>query len=108
MVGMTHRYKILEALMHDQDKITIGELANPIQTVSEKMSVSQVIDFFIKQKEHIALAVDEYGIITGLVSLEDAVETLLGVEIVDEFDSVTDLRQYALEQWQARKTQTRK
>lgn len=108
IIGMTNRYKILEALMNDQDKKTVGELANPIQTVSEKMSVSQVIDFFIKQKEHIAIAVDEYGIITGLVSLEDAVETLLGVEIVDEFDSVTDLRQYALEQWQARKTQTRK
>lgn len=108
IIGMTHRYKILEALMQDQDKKTIGELTNPIQTVSEKMSVSQVIDFFIKQKEHIAIAVDEYGVITGLVSLEDAVETLLGVEIVDEFDSVTDLRQYALDQWQARKTQTRK
>ncbi len=108
IIGMTHRYKILEALMHDQDKITIGELTLPIQTVSEKMSVAQVIDFFIKQKEHIALAVDEYGIITGLVSLEDAVETLLGVEIVDEFDSVTDLRQYALDQWQQRKNQLRK
>jgi CBS domain containing-hemolysin-like protein len=108
IIGMTHRYKILEALMHDQDKKTIGEITIPIQTVSEKMSVSQVIDFFIKQKEHISLAVDEYGVITGLVSLEDAVETLLGVEIVDEFDSVTDLRQYALEQWQARKTQLRK
>jgi CBS domain containing-hemolysin-like protein len=108
MMGMTHRYKIMEALTHDRDSTKISELTTPIQTVSEKLTVSQVLDFFIKQKEHVALVVDEYGIITGLISLEDAVETLLGVEIVDEFDSVADLRQYALEQWQIRKGQGRK
>jgi CBS domain containing-hemolysin-like protein len=108
MIGMTHRYKIMEALTHDRDATKISELTTPIQTVSEKYTVSQVLDFFIKQKEHVALVVDEYGIITGLISLEDAVETLLGVEIVDEFDSVADLRQYALEQWQLRKGQGRK
>lgn len=108
MIGMTHRYKILEAIMHDQDSAKISELTTPIQSVSEKLTVAQVLDFFIKQKEHVALVVDEYGVITGLISLEDAVETLLGVEIVDEFDSVPDLRQFALDQWQQRKGQGRK
>jgi CBS domain containing-hemolysin-like protein len=108
MIGMTNRYKIMEALTHDRDATKISELTSPIQTVSEKITVSQVLDFFIRQKEHVALVVDEYGIITGLISLEDAVETLLGVEIVDEFDSVADLRQFALEQWQIRKGQMRK
>lgn len=108
MIGMTHRYKILEALTHDRDNTKISELTSPIQTISEKLTVAQALDFFIKQKEHVALVVDEYGIITGLISLEDAVETLLGVEIVDEFDSVPDLRQFALEQWQLRKGQGRK
>lgn len=108
MIGMTNRYKIMEALTHDRDNTKISEITTPIQTVSEKLTVAQVLDFFIKQKEHVALAVDEYGVITGLISLEDAVETLLGVEIVDEFDSVPDLRQFALDQWQQRKGQTRK
>lgn len=108
MIGMTHRYKILEALTHDRDSMKISELTTPIQTISEKLTVAQALDFFIKQKEHVALVVDEYGVITGLISLEDAVETLLGVEIVDEFDSVPDLRQFALEQWQLRKGQGRK
>jgi CBS domain containing-hemolysin-like protein len=108
MIGMTHRYKILEALMHDQDSTKIAEISTPIQSISEKLTVSQVLDFFIKQKEHVALVVDEYGVISGLISLEDAVETLLGVEIVDEFDSVADLRQFALEQWQIRRSQIRK
>jgi len=46
--------------------------------------------------------------VAGLVSLEDAVETLLGVEIVDELDSVEDMRKFALEQWQIRKQKMRK
>lgn len=108
IIGMTHRYKILEALSHDLHKMKVQEITTSINSVPERMTVSAAIEFFVKQKEHLALAVDEYGIVTGLVTLEDAIETLLGVEIVDEFDNITDMRQYALEQWQIRKNQIRK
>ncbi|MFZ4403209.1 MAG: CNNM domain-containing protein [Pseudobdellovibrionaceae bacterium] len=108
IVGMTFRYKIHEAVSHDEDNKKIGELATPITSIPENTTVSQVLDYFIKEKEHIALAIDEYGVTTGLVSLEDAVETLLGVEIVDELDTVADMRQYALEQWKVRKQKIRK
>lgn len=104
IVGMTHRYKILEALSQDHHTKLIRELILPINSVSERMSVSQALDFFIKEKDHLALVTDEYGVVTGLVTLEDAVETLLGVEIVDEFDNIEDMRKYALEQWQQRKS----
>ena len=103
IIGMTHRYKILEALSQDQHTKLIRELILPINSVSERMTVSQSLDFFIKEKDHLALVTDEYGVVTGLVTLEDAVETLLGVEIVDEFDNIEDMRKYALEQWQLRK-----
>lgn len=108
IIGMTYRYKIHEALSNDQHDKKIDEMVSPISSISERMTVSQVLDFFIKEKEHIALAVDEYGSVAGLVSLEDAVETLLGVEIVDELDSVEDMRKYALEQWQLRKQKFRR
>ena len=108
IVGLTHRYKILEALSSDHHDKKISELMTPITTVSERMTVAALIDYFIKQKEHLSLAIDEYGVITGLVSLEDAIETLLGVEIVDEFDHIADMRQYALEQWQQRKAQIKR
>ncbi len=104
IIGMTHRYKILEALSQDQHTKLIRELILPINSVSERMTVSQALDFFIKEKNHLAIVADEYGVVTGLVTLEDAVETLLGVEIVDEFDNVEDMRKYALEQWQQRKS----
>ncbi|MES3039509.1 MAG: CNNM domain-containing protein [Bdellovibrionota bacterium] len=108
IVGITHRYKILEALSHDHHKMKISEIVNPIASLPERTSVSAAIDFFIREKEHLALALDEYGVVTGIVTLEDTVETLLGVEIVDEFDSVEDLRKFALEQWQLRKQKIRK
>jgi len=108
IIGITHRYKILEALSADDHKKRIGDLIVEIRSIPEQMSVSQALDFFIKEKEHLALAVDEYGIITGLVTLEDAVETLLGVEIVDEFDNIEDMRKYAVEQWHLRKQKLRR
>lgn len=108
IVGMTHRYKILEALSSDQHDKKIDQLMTPISSIPERMTVSQALDFFIREKEHLALAVDEYGVTTGLVTLEDAVETLLGVEIVDEFDHIEDMRKYALEQWQQRKQKLRR
>ncbi|MBV2168924.1 MAG: hemolysin family protein [Bdellovibrio sp.] len=108
IIGMTYRYKIHEALSNDQHEKVVGDMVTPISSIPERMTVSQVLDFFIKEKEHIALAVDEYGIVAGLVSLEDAVETLLGVEIVDELDNVEDMRKFALEQWQLRKQKLRR
>jgi len=101
--GMVHRYKILESVSHDLDNLPLSKLMTPIHSIPENISVAAALDQFIKRKDHIFLVVDEYGVTVGLVSLEDAVETLLGVEIVDEFDSVADMRQYALEKWRERK-----
>ncbi|MCB0342116.1 MAG: HlyC/CorC family transporter [Pseudobdellovibrionaceae bacterium] len=107
VVGLVHRYKILEAISHDLDTLPLKELMSPIHTVPETISVSAALDQFIKRNEHLFLVVDEYGIPAGLVTLEDAIETLLGVEILDEFDSIADMRAYAREQWQAKKEKMR-
>ncbi len=108
IIGLTHRYKILEALSQDLHTKLLRDLILPISNVSERMTVAQALDFFVKAKDHLALVSDEYGVVTGLVTLEDTIETLLGVEIVDEFDNIEDMRKYALEQWQLRKKENKR
>lgn len=101
--GFVHRYKIMEAYSQDKDALPLKDIVLPIHTVPENITVSAVLDQLIHRNEHIFVVTDDYGSTVGLVTLEDAIETLLGVEIVDEFDSVVDLRQHALEQWRKRK-----
>ena len=56
----------------------------------------------VSNRHHIALVIDDYGGLAGLVTLEDIVETLLGLEIVDEADTKTDMREFARLQWEKR------
>jgi len=86
---------ILERGANDEDEITLGELGRPIEIMPGTRSVASVLDHFIDQQTHILLVVDEFGGTAGLVTLEDALETLLGREIVDESDRVADLQQLA-------------
>jgi CBS domain containing-hemolysin-like protein len=67
----------------------------PITRVAEKLSVQLLIDLFIKQRAHLFLVEDEFGQTAGIVTLEDAIETLLGREIVDESDIVEDMQELA-------------
>lgn len=73
----------------------IQELAKPITRVSEKLPVQQLLDQLIKRRDHLCLVEDEYGQTAGIVTLEDAIETLLGREIVDESDPVEDMQALA-------------
>lgn len=105
ILGVVHRYKILENSSRDNHDVSMKELMTPVHSIPEDVPVSASLDQFIQRQEHVFIVVDDYGSTIGIVTLEDAIETLLGVEIVDEFDSVADLRQHALEQWQNRKKQ---
>ncbi len=108
VIGMVHRYKILEAHSQNCEKVTVESYLKPLHTVPENISVTAALDQFIKRKEHIFIVVDEYGTVSGLVTMEDVVETILGIEIVDELDPVEDLREQALKQWKQKKSRFRK
>lgn len=103
ITGLVLRIRILEAQTAGKGHLTMEQLSQPIHAVPESKSIAGTLDEFIKRREHLFLVVDEYGGTEGIVTLEDAIETLLGVEIVDEFDSVADMRQYALECWERKK-----
>lgn len=82
--------------------VPIGELQRTLMVSPARQSITRLFDEFIEQREHIAMVVNEYGGIDGVVTMEDVVETMLGLEIVDEFDTVADLQQMARQKWQAR------
>ena len=108
IIGIVHRYKILDARTQNCDKLNVDSYLRPVHTIPENISVTAALDQFIKRKEHIFIVVDEYGSLSGLVSMEDVVETILGIEIVDELDPVADLRAQALKQWKQKKNKIRK
>ncbi|MCZ7647263.1 MAG: CBS domain-containing protein [Planctomycetota bacterium] len=89
------RHEILEAYGQERLTVKLRELASPMHAIPEHTPVSKVLNEFLRRQEHLFLVVDEYGQTAGLVSLEDAVETLLGVEIVGEDDVATDMRALA-------------
>ena len=71
-----------------------------ILTIPNTITLFSLFNQLIAKKEHIAVIVDEYGGLDGIVTMEDIIETLLGLEIIDEKDQVIDMRKYAKEKWQ--------
>ena len=86
---------LLEAAYQGRRQEPIGQLKKSVFRVSEKLSVQTLLDLFIKKRAHLFLVENEFGQITGIVTLEDAIETLLGREIVDERDTVVDMQALA-------------
>jgi len=66
--------------------------------VVESAKLDQLLRTFLEQRQHLMVVTDEYGSVSGIVTLEDVLEEILGREIVDEFDRVADLRAFARQQ----------
>ncbi len=98
--GYVLRHEIYRRAAADEHGVAMREIARKLDVVPETNSVAQVLNEFIAQQDHIFLVIDEYGGTAGLITLEDTVETLLGIEILDESDRVADLRELARRRYQ--------
>ena len=74
-------------------------LRRDLHVIPETVPLIQIFERFLKQRQHAMLVVDEHGGLAGIVTLEDVIETLLGIEIMDETDTVADMRELARQQW---------
>ncbi|MHC4442058.1 MAG: hemolysin family protein [Planctomycetota bacterium] len=92
IVGIVLRPEIYDKVRGQANQCKLEQIVQPIHAVPETAAVGQVLNELVQRRDHIFLVVDEYGGTAGIVTLEDAIETLLGVEIVDETDVVTDMR----------------
>ena len=102
MNGYVLRYDLLIAQAKDEFNRPLSEFRRDFLIVPENLSTSEVFDLLMYKKSHIALVVDEFGSVQGLVTQEDIVETLIGLEITDETDRVEDMQVLAHQRWRDR------
>lgn len=100
--GYVLRQVVFEKLAEDQDELMLKDIKRDIVTVPNTIVLFTLWEKLLLQKEHIAIIVDEYGGLDGIVTLEDIIETLLGLEIIDETDTITDMQKYARDRWKER------
>lgn len=100
--GYVLKHDIYKEMAEDNHGKILGDFKRQIFVVDRNMAVPTLFEKLIEQKEHMALVVDEYGSLSGLVTMEDVIETLLGLEIVDESDTDTNMQELARKNWESR------
>jgi CBS domain containing-hemolysin-like protein len=102
ITGYFLKDNLLEAIINGKGNENLASIRRNILITERDLTIPDLFDQLIQEKEHIALVVDEYGSVSGIVSQEDVIETLLGLEIMDESDSVEDLQALARKSWENR------
>lgn len=102
ITGIVLKDDVFREMANDNNKVKLAELRRDILVTSRNIPIPQLLDELVLNKNHMALIVDEYGSVSGIVTMEDVIETLLGIEIMDESDNVADLQQMARKSWEKR------
>jgi CBS domain containing-hemolysin-like protein len=95
IVGIARRRDLLKAKAADQDHVTVGALMHSVIFVPETATAATTLQQFLKNHQQIAIVVDEYGSLAGVVSMEDIFENLLGAEFFEKDDVAVDMRELA-------------
>jgi CBS domain containing-hemolysin-like protein len=95
MIGVVMRREVFTALADGRDDLTLAALERRAHFVPELARLDQLLKEFLQRREHLFLVVDEYGDFAGIITLEDVLEEIVGVEIVGEFDPAVDMQERA-------------
>jgi CBS domain containing-hemolysin-like protein len=102
VTGYILKDELLLNLVDENDHKTLATIRREIIIVPRVLPIPELLNQFITKKEHMALVVDEFGGMEGIVTMEDIIETLLGLEIVDESDNEEDMQALARKNWEIR------
>jgi CBS domain containing-hemolysin-like protein len=99
ITGYILKDEFLTQLIQGKGHLKVQDIKRDIMAVHESCPVAHLFEQFTEKREQVSLVVDEYGGVSGIVSTEDIVESLLGIEIVDELDNIDDMQKLARRQW---------
>jgi CBS domain containing-hemolysin-like protein len=102
IAGYVLKDELLSRLVQGKGEGPLGSIKRDILIVHESFPIPDLFNRFLEKREHIALVVDEFGGMAGIVTMEDVIETLVGMEIVDEYDSAADMQALARRNWERR------
>lgn len=106
ITGFVLKDDVLQKVAEDEDHVPLNNIKRDIVAVQDERTLPGVLEDLIAKQSKISTVVDQYGSLLGVVTLEDVIETLLGLEIVDETDKAADLQQLARKKWEERAKKT--
>ncbi|GGW56728.1 CBS domain containing-hemolysin-like protein [Winogradskyella epiphytica] len=102
ITGMVLKDEVFKEMALGNGSKKLADIKRDIIIVNRNLSIPILFEKLVEDRKHMALVVDEYGSVSGLVTMEDVIETLLGLEIMDESDNVSDLQLLARKSWESR------
>ncbi|MEP2936631.1 MAG: CNNM domain-containing protein [Gilvibacter sp.] len=100
--GFILKDHVLEAIIDKKGHEKLSTIRRELLITDFRTPIPDLFELFISKRAHLCIAMDEFGNTVGLVSMEDIIETLLGLEIMDESDNVADMQLLARKNWEAR------
>ncbi len=104
ITGILLKDDLLQTLVEDRDSVKLYEIMREVTMVNDDLPLPALFERLVTKNRHMVIVVDDFGMVLGLVTMEDLIETLFGQEIIDESDSVGDLQEYARKKWNERAT----
>ena len=102
ITGLVLKDEVFKEMALGNGSKLLSDIKRNIIIVNRSMPIPTLFEQLVESRNHMALVVDEYGSVSGLVTMEDVIETLLGLEIMDESDNVSDLQMLARKSWETR------
>jgi len=100
--GFILKTELLQKMLSDEGDQPVSSILRPVSMIAEDYPIPDLFNDFLEKSEHIAVVVDEFGGMDGIVTMEDVIETMLGKEIIDEMDNTEDMRELARLRWKKR------